>query len=85
MTMERGYDITEVLEHLNPAELTYQEWVNVGMALELEGYSVEVWDSWSRNDSRYHAGECARKWKGFHGSNSPVTAGTIIQLAKEHG
>ena len=83
--MEKGYDIVEVLENLNPAELTYQEWVNVGMALELEGYSVDVWDSWSRRDSRYHEGECARKWRGFHGNSSPVTAGTIVQLAKEHG
>ena len=59
--MEKGYDIKEILDYLNPAELTYQEWVNVGMALQLEGYSVDVWDSWSRNDSRYRAGECKRR------------------------
>lgn len=83
--MEKGYDIIEVLEKLNPAELTYQEWVNVGMALELEGYSVDVWDTWSQRDGRYRKGECQKKWKGFHGSSSPVTAGTIVQLAKDHG
>lgn len=84
--MEKGYDIIEVLENLNPAELTYQEWVNVGMALELEGYSANVWDSWSRRDyHRYHEGECQKKWKSFHGNASPVTAGTIVQMAKEHG
>ena len=83
--MEKGYDVIEVLKNINPAELTYQEWVNVGMALELEGYSVDVWDAWSQNDSRYRQGECRKKWKGFHGSSSPVTAGTIVQIAKEHG
>lgn len=83
--MEKGYDIKEILDNLNPAELTYTEWLNVGMALQLEGYSVDVWDSWSKNDSRYRNGECRRKWNGFHGHCSPVTAGTIVQLAKDHG
>lgn len=83
--MENGYDIIKILGKLNPAELTYQEWLNVGMALEHEGYSVEVWNGWSKNDSRYHEGECQKKWRSFHGHASPVTAGTIIQLAKDHG
>lgn len=83
--MEQRTDLREIIEYLNPAELDYQEWVNVGMALKHEGYSVDVWDSWSRNDHRYHAGECAKKWNTFHGSSMPVTAGTIVQLAMDHG
>lgn len=83
--MERRTDLLEIIEYLNPAELDYQEWVNVGMALKHEGYSVNVWDSWSRNDHRYHHGECERKWNTFRGSSIPVTAGTIVQLAMEHG
>ena len=35
------YDLLEVLEQIEPAELDYQQWLNVGMALKLEGYSVE--------------------------------------------
>lgn len=83
--MEQRTDLREIIEYLNPAELDYQEWVNVGMALKHEGYSVDVWDNWSRNDSRYHQGECVRKWNTFHGSSVPVTAGTIVQLAMDHG
>ena len=83
--MEQRTDLREIIEYLNPAELDYQEWVNVGMALKHEGYSVDVWDNWSRNDSRYHQGECVRKWNTFHGSSMPVTAGTIVQLAMDHG
>ena len=79
--MEQRTDLREIIEYLNPAELEYQEWVDVGMALKHEGYPMEIWDSWSRNDSRYHLGECERKWNTFRGSNSPVTAGTIVQLA----
>lgn len=36
------YDLLEVLDHIEPAELDYQQWVNVGMALEIEGYGVDV-------------------------------------------
>ncbi len=79
-------DLREILEHIEPAELNYQEWVNVGMALHEEGYPVSVWDDWSRRDyARYHDGECEKKWRSFHGAPSPVTGGTIVQLAMEQG
>lgn len=78
-------NLAEVLQSVDPAALSYQDWVNVGMALKQEGYPCEVWDSWSQRDSRYSAGECARKWRGFNGSAAPVTGGTIVQLAKEQG
>lgn len=78
-------NLAEVLKHIDPAALSYQEWVNVGMALKYEGFSCGVWDSWSQADSRYHAGECEKKWRGFNGSQSPVTGGTIVQLARGQG
>ena len=78
-------DLLKALTYIDPAELEYQEWVNVGMALKHEGYSVTDWDLWSRSDRRYHNGECEKKWESFNGSNSPVTAGTIIQMAKDKG
>lgn len=81
-----GYNILEVLEHIDPSLLDYQDWINVGMALKEEGCMASDWDAWSRRDAaRYHAGECYRKWGGFHGSLSPVTGGTIVQLAKDQG
>lgn len=84
--MEQQTDLSEIIEYINPAELDYQEWVNVGMALKHEGYSVSVWDSWSRKDyARYHKNECERKWQTFRGNSSPVTAGTIVQMAMERG
>lgn len=78
--------LPELLEYINPAVLDYQDWVNVGMALKEEGGSVSDWDDWSRRDpARYHAGECEKKWHSFKGTGTPVTGGTIVQLAKEHG
>ena len=43
--MEQRTSLTEIIEHINPSELTYQEWCSVGMALKQEGYPVSVWDA----------------------------------------
>ena len=80
------YNLTEILEYIDPSTCSYQEWINVGMALKHEGYTVSDWDMWSMKDvNRYHSGECAKKWATFQGSSAPVTGGTIIQMAKENG
>lgn len=84
--MESKTDLTEILDFIDPSELEYQEWINVGMALKHEGYKVSQWDEWSSRDGkRYHSGECRRKWDTFQGSGSPVTAGTLIRMAQERG
>lgn len=79
-------NLTECLKFINPTYLNYQEWLNVGMALKHEGYTVNDWDMWSKQDSsRYHAGECESKWESFQGTASPVTGGTVVQMAKDNG
>ncbi len=84
--MTEGYDLLEILYNIDPEKLDYQSWVNVGMALKEEGYSVSDWEAWSRADAgRYHPGECARKWGSFNGAASPVTGGTLVQMAKDQG
>jgi len=56
------------------------------MALKHEGFDCGLWDAWSaRDSSRYHPGECAKKWRSFGGNAAPVTGGTIVQIAQEHG
>lgn len=77
--------ILSALSSISVSELSYQEWINVGFALKTEGYGCEVWDQWSRNDSRYHEGECRKKWQSFSGSGTPITGATIVQMAKDHG
>ncbi len=77
--------ILSALDFLRVAELTRDQWLKAGMALHEEGFDCSVWSGWSRNDSRYHEGECQRLWDGFHGSANPVTGATIIQMAKERG
>lgn len=80
-------NLIPLLDYIDPSFCTYQEWVNVGMALKLEGYSADDWDAWSLRDAgRYHAGECERKWRTF-GSNAAelVTGATIVDMAKRGG
>lgn len=80
-------DLAEALDFIDPAALDYQTWVGVGMALKESGLSCDVWDSWSRRDpTRYHEGECAKKWAGFgHGGGSPLGSGTVAKMAREAG
>ena len=81
------YDLKELLKYIDPAQLEYQEWVSVGMALKQEGYTAADWDEWSRADNRYKHGECFRKWGSFRNENlgAPVTGGTIFELARRGG
>ncbi len=85
--MERNeLDLKQALEYIEPMSLSYQEWVGVGMGLKEAGYPASVWDDWSKRDARrYHAGECARKWETFRGTDTPITAGTIVQMALTRG
>lgn len=78
-------NLLELIEYIKPDELTYTEWVNVGMALKEEGYTASDWDTWSQADKRYKKGECFTKWMSFNGTSTPVTGGTIYQMAVDRG
>lgn len=78
-------NILSALKAIDVSQVTRAEWIAVGMALKEEGYPCSIWDDWSRNDVRYHSGECERKWKSFRGSGVPVKGGTIVQMAKDRG
>lgn len=78
-------NVLSALQYIDVSALSYQEWINVGMALQAEGYDCSIWDNWSRADRRYHPGECERKWRTFGGCGSPIKGGTIVQMAKERG
>lgn len=79
-------DLHEILNAIDPSACDYTEWVQVGMGIKHEGGSLSDWEAWSARDgARYHQGECAKKWDGFHGSTSPVTMGSLVNLALQHG
>ena len=79
-------NILRLLEHIDPGSCDYNEWLHCGMALKEEGCSCADWDRWSSRDAkRYHPGECEKKWAGFAGNITPVTGGTIYQIAVSKG
>ena len=75
----------EILQHIPCSAVDYQDWVNVGMALHQEGLPCALWDEWSQDDRRYHAGECERKWKTFGSGSTKVTMGTVYHMAEGYG
>lgn len=77
-------DLKEPLKYIDPASLSYEEWLSVGMALKQENYPIYVWEDWSMTDpDRYDESICERKWKSF--DSDEITGGTIVQMAKERG
>lgn len=76
-------NVKEMLWRIDPASLSYDEWLRVGMALHYEGEDWTVWDEWSQRDpERYRPGDCEKRWKGFgNNSGSRVTGATILFLS----
>ena len=72
-----------VLLSVIPPDCSYDEWLKVGMALKHEGEPCETWDRWSRGGSKYKAGECEKKWRGFQ--RDEVTGGTLHHIAVQYG
>lgn len=85
--MESKIDLRELLEYIDPSQCSYDEWLNVGLALHQEGYPMFVWEEWSADDGeRFHDGECAAKWESFgRYTGKLITGATITQMAKENG
>ena len=73
----------QALDSIPASSVSYEEWIHIGMALKSEGFDVSVWDDWSRADSRYHSGECEKKWKSFE--NSGIGIGTVFHIAEQYG
>jgi hypothetical protein len=80
--------IDKALAALPAADLSYDEWIRVGMALchETGGdeNGLELWNEWSQSDPRYQ-GVCdlEKRWDGFAaGSDNPVTIRSLFAKAK---
>lgn len=78
-------DLVPLLAFIDP-DYSYERWIQVGMALQKEGYPLSVWEAWSRRGGKFHDGECVKKWQSFHEDREqPVTGAVITQWAKEGG
>jgi len=78
--------VERMLNNINPDDLGYDEWVQIGMAIRsqhpIEG--LDVWDGWSSHGERYKEGECALRWEGFS-EFGPVRIATLFWHAQKAG
>lgn len=76
-------DVLRMLGHISP-DISYQEWVEVGMSLHNGGYTLSVWDNWSRAGQKYENKCCEVRWRGF-GKQDGITMGTLVNMAQLNG
>ena len=77
------FRVRRMLDFINPANLTYDDWLAVGMALKNSGCDYSDWENWSRADDRFKVGECEYKWNGFNRDGYDI--GTLYHLAELNG
>lgn len=82
MNQDLNY-ICECLKKINPSNLDYEDWLNIGIAIKSNGGTIEIWDGWSAADNRYKQGECQKKWNGF--SRSELGPGTVVKILRDNG
>jgi len=74
----------DMLNYVSP-EITYQEWIAIGMALkdEFGDSAFHLWDNWSAKGSGYSAGAMRTHWRSFNGAGYGI--GTLVYFAQDGG
>lgn len=80
-------EMTTVIEAVNQLKKeradNYENWLNVGMVLHSLGDEyLAIWDSWSKQSSKYEPGICAQKWQSFTGSGG-LTVSSLYYWAEQ--
>lgn len=81
MTDEK--EIRAALEYIDPATLSYAEWMQIGMAIKEAGAPCSIWDEWSKRDPNRYDGGCQKKWDSFQSEG--ITENTLFKMAIERG
>ena len=73
----------KALDHIDPNDLDYNQWLSVITAGKAAGLSWQQADAWSRRGGvRYTDGEVESRWDGLH---LDVSWGAVVNLAKLNG
>ena len=87
-TVDVSYtQLGDMLSHINNADLDYDVWIKIGMALHhaSSGSAYDLWEAWSSTSSKHDPADMAKKWHSFGKSANPVTFGTLVYYAEEGG
>ena len=84
------FDVTDeelrsMLEYIPNADLDYDSFIQIGMALHASGAGFHMWDSWAQTSAKYDGKDMEYKWHSFGKSANPVTIGTLIYMAEQNG
>lgn len=84
-------EIADALSFLDPS-CDRKEWIRIGAAVKAAGAAIgedlfEVWRAWSERGQGYNAKTIASDWKSLLQGDSvnPISAGTLVYLAKAKG
>lgn len=80
-------DIASMLDAIPNHDVTYDEWLNIGMAIHqaTNGTGEALWEEWSAKSHKHDERQMAYKWHSFGRSANPVTIGTLIFHAEQNG
>lgn len=78
--------VLKFFDDSNPAEASYEAWLNLGKVCKDVGGELADWESWSKRDpARYKPGECLRLWNSFsQNQHNPVTIATLIAYTQNY-
>lgn len=77
-------DMQGALDYLSP-DMTYNDWIAIGMALHRDGFELDLWDRWSARGTKYKGiADLNIHWRSFNRSGER-TIGTIIEWATLQG
>lgn len=81
-------EIFSALKACPAKDVSYTEWLSIGMALHHHGdgcdEALSTWEEWSRLDHvRFKPRECQEKWLSFKGSG--ITLKTLFGICRQHG
>ncbi len=83
-------EFAKLLEPIDP-DISRDQWIKVGMAIHYETHGseegFELFNTWSSRGNKYKSEKDLRdQWQSFKlDAESPITKGTLIQIAREHG
>lgn len=80
-------DISDMVSHIDPAPMDYEEWVAIGMAIHhaTQGTGYDIWLGWSEQSGKHNAAKMEMRWHSFGKNARPHTIGLIKFKAAEGG
>lgn len=78
-------DAETLLDMINPAALSYSEWVSVCSSFKAAGGSLPAWLAWCAMYPGDDQTQDTKLYNGInHGTSTPTTAGTLKHYAQQH-